>query len=279
MTLSEDLWRALTTMSRLDVELDIRKCRLAYDAAGAFAECLRGDGGPVKLNRCIIGSQTIASALTGKSRVTKLWLYHDHRVSDNAGMAVLFRALASNKGLVDLDIQNQPINDENWTILCESLQAHPTLTSLDLRYTRTRHPTGGLRAVLSDKAHRTRVVADMMQNNTVLHTIDLYDDERDDQIYEEMIHPYLETNRYRPRIHAIKKADISIRRPLLGLALQTVSVRNSSNLLWMFLSGNADVVLQSHEDGEQVVEVAASVPAEVAASVQVVVDATCKRKR
>jgi hypothetical protein len=36
----------------------------------------------------------------------------------------------------------------------------------------------------------------------------------------------------------------------------------------MFLSGNADVVLQSNEDREQVEEIAASAPVEVAASAQ-----------
>jgi hypothetical protein len=64
----------------------------------------------------------------------------------------------------------------------------------------------------------------------------------------------------------IRKADISLRRPLLGLAHQTESVRNKSNLLWMLLSGNPDVVLQSNTDGEQVADVAASAPVEVLAA-------------
>jgi hypothetical protein len=81
-------------------------------------------------------------------------------------------------------------------------------------------------------------------------------------------HPYLETNRYRPRVHAFKKADISLR-----LALQAESVRNKSNLLRMFLSGNPDVVLQSNADDGQVLEVAASALVEVAASMS-----TRKRK-
>jgi hypothetical protein len=61
---------------------------------------------------------------------------------------------------------------------------------------------------------------------------------------------------------------IHIRRAFLGRALRTKSVRNKSNLQWMFLSGNADVVLQSNEDREQVEEIAASAPVEVAASAQ-----------
>jgi hypothetical protein len=87
----------------------------------------------------------------------------------------------------------------------------------------------------------------MVQENQVLLTIDLNRDERDEQIYAESILPHLETNLYRPRVLGIKKADIALRRPLLGRALQTHSVRSKSNLLWMFLSGNQDVVVQSIE--------------------------------
>jgi hypothetical protein len=48
----------------------------------------------------------------------------------------------------------------------------------------------------------------MMKRNTSLHTIRLCADERDQQIYAEMILPYLETNRYIPRVLAITKAAI-----------------------------------------------------------------------
>jgi hypothetical protein len=136
--------------------------------------------------------------------------------------------------------------------------------------------TGGPGAELTDeqKAHRTRAISDMMRNNTVLRTTQLDADERDQQIYDEKVQPYLETNLYRPRVYAIKKADISLPRPVLCLALQTYSVRKKYNLLWMFLAGNADVVLQPNEDGEQV----ASVPVEVAESAPVEVAVTRKRK-
>jgi hypothetical protein len=45
----------------------------------------------------------------------------------------------------------------------------------------------------------------------------------------------------------------------------------------MFLSGNPDVVLQSNEEGEQIVEAAASVPVEVAASMPV--EATTRKRK
>jgi hypothetical protein len=240
MALDADQCLALATMSRLDVELRIHNCKLADDAAGAFVECLKSDRGPVKLICCEIDSQTIAHALTGNSRVTTLKL--DSRRTNDAGMALLVAALANNRGLVDLNLFNKNISDDNWTILCQSLQAHPTLTNLDLRNTRPRIRIVGIRLTADQKAHRTRLLAEMMRHNTILHTIALRENERDEQIYTESILPYLKTNRYRQRVHAIKKADVALRGPLLGRALQTEPVRNDSNLRWMFLSGNPDVV-------------------------------------
>jgi hypothetical protein len=152
---------------------------------------------------------------------------------------------------LDLNLNNQPISDENWTIICESLQAHPTLTSLNLIYISPRTQTGGSIALSTEQRAQRSVLADMMKRNTSLHTIRLCADERDQQIYAEMILPYLETNRYRPRVLAITKAAIPLRRPLLGLALQTRSVRNTSNFVWMFLSANLDIVVLSNEDVEQ----------------------------
>jgi hypothetical protein len=254
-------------MSRLDVELNLRYCSLSNDAEGAFVECLQSDRGPVRLIYCDIDSHALVSALTGSSRVTSLKPHYSWETND-ANMPILVAALANNRGLLDLDLNSCPISDDNWMILCESLKAHPSLTSLDLRTTRSR--ISGVRIVLAEdqKAHRTRAIAEMMQPNTSLHTTELSTHERDEQTYTESILPYVETNRYIPRVLAITSADIPLRRPLLGLALQTKSVRNTPNLLWMFLSGNPDVVLQSNEEGEHV-EVAASAPMEVARSAPV----------
>jgi hypothetical protein len=256
MTLSEVQWRVLATMSRLDVELEMRYCLLLEeDAAGAFVECLQNDRGPVKLIDCTIDSQILDIALTGNSRVTKIKTNYES--TKDADMAILFTALANNKGLVDLDLQYCYISDENWAILCESLKAHPTLTNLNLCDTRPLRRRGAARMfqILPDvrKSHRTRAIAEMVQHNTVLHTIRLSEYQRDEQIYARVVLSYLTTNRHRPRVHAITKADIPLRRPLLGRALQTESVRNDSNLLWIFLSGNPDVVVQSCGDGEQAV--------------------------
>jgi hypothetical protein len=214
MTLNADQCLALTTMSRLDVELKISYCRLVDDAAGAFVKCLHSDRGPIKLHNCKIDTQIIVSALIGNSRVTKLKLYYA-RSTNEADMAVLVAAIANNRGLEELDFEDGSISDDNWSILSESLKAHPTLTILNLFDNRPIilddiEDDDGLLSDEAQKAHRTRLLADMVQANTIMLTIELARYERDDHIYTDEILPYLETNRYRPRVLAIKK---TIERP------------------------------------------------------------------
>jgi hypothetical protein len=68
-------------------------------------------------------------------------------------MAVWFRALANNRGLLDLDMYSHYISDDNWTILCESLKAHPTLTNLNLRPTNPSNPAGSRIVLTDEKRH------------------------------------------------------------------------------------------------------------------------------
>jgi hypothetical protein len=274
MILNEEQIRALAaTEFRPDMKVTLEGCQLLDDNGchDAFIECFQRDNGPTQLISCRIDCHVLAAALEGNSSVTRFQLSPGDWRAHDAEMVVIFRSLAENKSLVHLDLFGVSISDENLTTLCLSLKGHPTLTTLDLQNTSPRSQYGTrARTELSDEqmAQRTSVVAEMMKENRVLRTITFNDIERDEQIYAETIQPYLETNRYRARVLAIKKADIALRRPLLGLALQTRSVRKKSNVLWMFLSGNADVVLQSNEDSEQVLEIAASAPVEVGASAQ-----------
>jgi hypothetical protein len=282
--LSADLCLALATMSRLDVEVSIRNCSLSNNAAGAFIECLQSDRGPANLDMCKIDSQILANALTGDSRVTRFKPHADW--TDDAEKAFLFRSLANNRGLVDLLYQHHSISDENWTILCQSLQAHPTLTSLDLRDTAPTSPDADDdddddSSLMPDeqKAHRSRLLTEMMQQNKVLHTIHLSEEERDEKIYTEEIHPYLETNLYRPRVLAVKKTiERPFREKILGRALDCV--KSNPNLVWMLLSENVDAFVRSEEEEEEE-ESNSEEPVAVAAAAAAVVltVAGSKRKR
>jgi hypothetical protein len=243
MVLNEDQCLALATMSRFDVELTMAGCRLSNNAAGAFVEGLQSYRGPVELIYCEIDNQILANALTGDSRVTKFRPFFVLSTND-ADLAILLRALANNRGLVDLDLHGVPISDENWTMLCESLQAHLSLTSLDLRDTRPELAVDDPMILSAEqKTRRTRVLAEMIQENAVLQTVALSASGRDQQIYTEEIHPYLVTNLYRPRVHAIKKTqDRPFREMVLGRAVY--SVNSNPNLVWMLLSENVDAFIR-----------------------------------
>jgi hypothetical protein len=188
----------------------LHACSLTSDAAchEAFVHCLQSDGCPIlKLQECALDCHILATALTGNSRVASLVLPSGW-ISDDTRKGVVSRLLAENNSLVHVGLNGHYITDGNWSVLCQSLQAHPTLTSLDLRYTLSWWGLNdGRTAVFPDeqKAKRTSMIAEMMQSNAVLQTIHFSMYERDDQIYSHVILPRLETNRFRPRVLAVKK--------------------------------------------------------------------------
>jgi hypothetical protein len=254
MVLNEEHIRALATVSG-SMEIILDQCRLEVDVEchNAFVQCLVRNKGPTQLNCCRIDYPILTAALTGNSRVSRLKLAPDegNRVIAHHKEALL-RALEHNCGLVKLDLATYGMRNEDLKTLCESLRMHPTLTDLDLRMTRPFIRTSFTRAKLSNvqKAHRTALWADIVKANTVLHTIRLDEYERDNKIYADTILPHLEMNLYRSRVLAIKKADSQIRRPLLGRALQSKSVRQRPNILWMILSANLDVGFMKSSDEE-----------------------------
>jgi hypothetical protein len=215
MVLNEEHIQALaTTEPRPNVEVILHECRVSddYGCQAAFVECLQVDRGPTQLISCYIDCHVLATALEGNSRVTRLRLAPASARGD-ADMGAIFRSLADNKkGLVKLDLHDRFISDEHWKILCESLKGHPSLTSLDFRFTGPRGLHGDRIEISTEQtSRRARVLAAMVQEYRVLLTITLSEYERDEQIYMAMIHPYLEANLYRPRVLGIKKADIALR--------------------------------------------------------------------
>jgi hypothetical protein len=75
--------------------------------------------------------------LVGETSVQFLRLYSKTRNEDSCSedLSCLFRALAKNKNLVNLDLFFLTIGDANWSILCHSLTRHPTLKKLGLEGT------------------------------------------------------------------------------------------------------------------------------------------------
>jgi hypothetical protein len=89
----------------------------------------------------------------------------------------------------------------------------------------------------------TALLVDMMKVNTSIHTIHLTDRSHNELFRAEIV-PYLESNRLRPRVHAIQTArPMAYRTKVLGRALH--AVRTDANSLWMLLSGNPEAAFLS----------------------------------
>jgi hypothetical protein len=93
----------------------------------------------------------------------------------------------------------------------------------------------------AQKTLRMQAMVDALRVNTVLHTIDLIRIDFDEEILDSTVYPLLLANKYRPRVGAIAKEEGTLRHKLLGRALGSTS--SNPSLIWMLLSGNANVRL------------------------------------
>jgi hypothetical protein len=257
------------------LQLALRDCRFSGGDASnnALLQWLQSGRGPTELYRCVLDSVVITDAIKGNSRLGRLLLCQEKASTTGAPeLSLIFKALAEDRGLTEFDAFWYSIGDQNWSLLCQSLQKHPTLTSLGLACTGPKRPTDKTELSAEQKTNRTRALADMMQTNTSLHTIRLFPGEYDERIYTESIEPRLEANLYRPRIMAVKKEadDRPFRQKVLGRALNCV--KSNPNLVWMFLSENVDAFVRSEDQAgtastsEVAAAMAMAAPAAVAGS-------------
>jgi hypothetical protein len=225
---------AIGASTRTDLQIDL--CSGVTELGeNVLLESIRQNRGPTGLYRVNRYSHRFADALRGNSRVSRLSIWLTRYTSDDDRRA-LFPALAENEGLVKLDISGIPISDENWNVLWQSLSCHPKLEILEVR-------TRELRGIPeAEKTRRTQAIVDALRVNTVLHTIRAQWNEYDLEILDNMVHPHLLVNRYRPRVAAIAEARGVWQRKLLGRALASVSSNPSLNPIWRMVSGNVNVI-------------------------------------
>jgi hypothetical protein len=168
--------------------------------------------------------------------------------ADSDYVSTVAQALAENEGLETLYLAGGVcVDDETWKTLFRSIRNHPQLEILGLVR------TGGLASTLSAKSKTTRMqaIVDMLQSpNRVIRRITLSEDEQDGHTYQESILPHLQANIYRPRVRRIQQTrDRSRKEGLLGRALY--AVRNRSDLVWMLLSENAEILAAAPERNER----------------------------
>jgi hypothetical protein len=241
LEMDENHCRALGTYSRPGLEIELIRCELTRAGTSALTEVLGRNQGPTKLHLCNIDNLVLADGLRGNSRLKSLTTnISSDRDVGNQEVLTIACALKENKGLLDLDLRCYyfRMSDEIWDAICDSLKTHPTLQLLDLQCT--------VQAPLAPAVLKSRVQAllDMLKVNISIHTIYVFGQYSEHELFRGSVIPYLETNRFRPRLLAIQKArPIAYRAKVLGRAL--VAVRTDANSFWMLISGNAEVAFST----------------------------------
>jgi hypothetical protein len=237
LIIDENQCRVLGAYSKPYLEIELTDCAITAAGTSALAEVLGRNQGPTKLDRCDIDYSVLADGLRGNSRLKILRARFSSNLEDNTRNAIAIAgALRENKGLVEQKLRSR-WKDGTWDAVCDSLKTHPTLQVLDLWV--NENPLTP--AVLTS---RMQVLVDMMKVNTSIHTIHLNPRYSEHELFRELIVPYLETNRLRPRLLAIQKTrPIAYRAKILGRAL--LSTRTDANSFWMLLSGNPQVAFSS----------------------------------
>jgi hypothetical protein len=228
--------RAIDALTRTDLQIELAHCELTELGEGIILECIRQNRGPTKLSECRIDTRRLADAIRGNNSVNDLGPHED---CSNEERLVLVQALAENEGLITLHLEYAPITDELWIALWQSVAHHPTLEKLALsQYGRS---TFGYGTPDAQKTLRMQAMVDALRVNTVLHTIEPFhsDDFGEDIILDSTVNPLLLANKYRPRVAAITEVEGPLRCKLLGRAVASIS--SEPSLIWMFLSGNANV--------------------------------------
>jgi hypothetical protein len=243
LEMDEDHCRVLGTYSRPGLKIVLDFCRFTSAGASALSEVLGRNQGPTKLDLCRIDNFALADGLRGNNRLTSLRprIFSRHDIGNQELLAIA-GALRENKGLVDLELRyDDRVSDETWGAICDSLKTHPTLEVLN--FGPTLNSVGSQLDPVVIKS-RIQALLDMVKVNLSIHTINLRDHYSEHELFQGSVIPYLETNRFRPRVRSIQRTrPIPYRARVLGRAL--LAVRADANVFWMLLSGNAEVAFPS----------------------------------
>jgi hypothetical protein len=261
IALDEDTIRVLGDYSKPDLDIKLDRCRSEGAAATVLAQVLGRNQGPTKLDYCYIDNVALADGLRGNSRLKS---FTPCLSTSNQELLAIAGALKENTGLAHLDIcYGYSVNGETWDAVCDSLKTHPTLKVLILPSIQTFGEAPLPPAVVKS---RIQALVGMLQMNMSIRTIHHYRASYcRHKLFRKSVIPYLETNKFRPRVRAIQLArPIACRVNVLGRAL--VAARTDVNRLWMLLSGNVDVAFLSTATATTTLAASLPTPATAAAT-------------
>jgi hypothetical protein len=241
--LNEDHCRVLGAFSRPELEIELSHCEITSAGTTALVKVLGRNQGPTTLDFCDMDIFVLANGLRGNNRLKSVrsLCFPGGRDGINRQVLAIAGALRENRGLVDLDLRyGYPVNNETWGAICNSLKTHPALEVLTLRSIFLTDSTT-TPAVLKSQI---QVLLDMMTMNISIQMIELPRYYSEHELFRKSVIPYLETNRFRPRVRAIQRSyPLAYRAKVLGRALLTA--RTDPNRFWMILTGNAEIAFPS----------------------------------
>lgn len=237
---------ATTSISSFELKLLHCSVRRTAEAEDAFVRGLQSIRGTTELAGCWIDTRILAETLSGNECHLKTLKLTAH----NGGpIDPIARSIKRNTGLVELVVGSMYVSDQDFIVLCDSLESHATVTTLDL----SEAQTGTATTTAMSQENMTfwlQAIVQLLQVNTVLQTITLPDHLMTADIYHQEITPRLETNRFRLRCLAIQDiSDTDYRvcaklsgRELTNLPLQLARRRHTPNLVFMLLLHNVQVL-------------------------------------
>jgi hypothetical protein len=219
--LTEDCLRALEGETCPDLQIHFERKDLSHFEPMRLQTFLRKCRGAIALCNCTIDLSLLSEVLRGDNKVTALVLAP--QALNDANTTCLVDALKTNSFLTELSLVSNPLGDEDWIRMCQSIAQHPKLQKVCLRST----PSS------ESKILRTSAVVRMLHSNYVLQQVDLSPSECDEQIQQDVIVPYL---RYARNIRALNdyRGPTAMHTQLLARAMRKVN--NNPTLLWMILS-------------------------------------------
>jgi hypothetical protein len=160
-------------------------------------------------------------------------------------MCSLLQALPGNLGIEEVTFNDFEMSDEAWSLLFRSLATHPRgIISLSILLGFSSSLTYSAVSITT----RMNAILQMLRHNTVIHTIDLSDQLRDEETYQKKsILPRLEMNRscFEMQRQAVTRSDPCIRPHLLGRALHVV--RYNPDLVFRFVLENIPAFVRMEE--------------------------------
>jgi len=243
MVLDENHCRSLVTDNISELQIELDACGVTDAGKEVILDGIRRNRGPSCLSNCEFDTRSLADSLIETS-VTFLELLKDD-INSKEDLRYLLQALEANIGLTTFTV-NGTVDDENWSLMCQSLSNHPALDHLNVRLTSDHDASsllaangGTMKMAEARRTRRTQGLVEMLKVNTILTRIDTTDEGCDERILQNKVHPRLELIKFRPRIVAVKKAKGTQRVPLFGRALHTVNGNNT--FLYVMIKGNVDL--------------------------------------